>query len=91
MNAIPDHYQTLLHKVLSQTEATDLEAWLNEQLKAKLEAEAGMNLLQQKLILALFEIEKLRRKLFGRSADKRTSQGEPIEELSPVEVGPSKK
>jgi hypothetical protein len=75
MNGIPDHYQTLLHKVLSQTEATDLEAWLSEQLKAKLEAEAGMNLLQQKLILALFEIEKLRRKLFGRSADKRTSQG----------------
>ena len=89
MTVIPDHYQALLHKVLSQTEATDLEAWLSEQLKAKLEAQTGMALLQQKLTLALFEIERLRRKLFGRSADNRTAQADPTEELSAVEVGAS--
>lgn len=87
MSVSPDPYQALYENALQ--EITHLQQKLAAQLEAQQLAQTQLGMLQQKLTLALFEIEKLRRKLFGRSADNRTSQADPIEELSPVEVGAS--
>jgi len=87
MSASPEPYQALYENALQ--EITHLQEKLAAQLEVQQLAQTELGLLQQKLTLALFEIEKLRRKLFGRSADDRIAQANPIEKLSPVEVGPS--
>ncbi len=46
-------------------------------------------LLQEKLAVALAEINHLRRQLFGRSADNRTTQAQPHQSIAPLEIGVS--
>jgi hypothetical protein len=73
-SATPD-YQALYEKALLEKEAALVKAETAQQKQQQAEAMIGE--LTQKLTLSLFEIDRLRRKLFGTSSDNRTKYIDP--------------
>ncbi len=79
MNAAPIDYQFLYEQLLKEQQQALEERW---QLEAKNQE------LAEKLSLALFELNKMRRKLFGRSTDNRSKATDP-NQLPIFDLGPT--
>lgn len=77
MQAAPIDYQALYEQMLL------------EQEKVRLQTQSQIQELEEKLALALFEINKMRRKLFGRSTDNRASSAVDPNQISLFDLGAS--